>query len=420
MDKRKFEIIGFDLDVDCSRIINVDVDSLVYQINSKNQIKNKVYSEPYLNEYSVIYKNNSILEYQVEYYPSLYLKPNYNEGAEFDANISKFISFDYLIILIDGKYFQNESEKQIIKKLQRNCTRIINPYISAYAKKNQGCILPITFAVTKSNTFRDKFNNIAMVNIISEAFNSIFTDNVRKYVICLDEKNQKGINIPIMIGVDRAFITTKNSMKYSLDSDKRLLSAQINDQQGVINMHNNRFLKFLSKGEAKRAQVKINKLRAEITQKDEEYQRNAIWEQDKYFKSALARELKNNQNSLVYGFNNELQYEIIDSGKPKNDNCNEPVISMFGLIVFLIILSVIGIWLPALSCTVLAIIQLWYLIIECRFGRNLLTFATHIITYIMFATSGYSEILMDISIGLLCIGGICKAIKFFKGVNING
>lgn len=420
MNKRKICIISFEANSDCLGLLNTNIDSSFYQICSKNSVNDTIFSEPFKNEYDLIYRDDVVYKYQTDYFPYLNLKSTYNEGTVYSTNINNFVSYDYLIMVIDGTFFQEELSEQIIKVLQRKCSRVINPYMSQYSDKHQGYIMPVMFVITKSETFRNKFDNNDITNIISEAFNSIFNENVWRYIMCLSSEFQSGANIPIMIGIDKAFNLTTSAMKNALDSSTRYLNEQIGDQQGLIDMHNERILKFLSKQEAENAKNKIKQLKLKIHDEEQEYAKNDIWEQDKYFKSALARKLKNNQDILVFGFNNELQYPIIDGEENKAVDDND-IISLTAYCVILLILGIIGIWLPAVSCTILVLIQLWYLIFESKLRRNLLACMTHFIVFYKFSLSGYSDFLMKISFILSAIGLIYKIYKLFlKGENKNG
>ena len=120
------------------KIGNLDIGSRGFKITvDKNEIPNSEKTDPtayFENNYSLYSYDKQIFQFSWNDYSGNILKNREEYMQSYEKLQNDLVESDFLIIMINGDYFIQDSKEAITKELKRKYARFINPCISYSAE----------------------------------------------------------------------------------------------------------------------------------------------------------------------------------------------------------------------------------------------------------------------------------------------
>lgn len=337
MIESRFVILGIENSGKSSYLKNMSnflANDTSFSLVNDKQYSNSQY-EYIQNEFFLRYENNNIMKISISDYSGALLKSR-DDSVDCSVIKNDINSSDYIIIFINGDFFTDNNKFDCIKNIKKKCTRTLNPYLAECAEKNQDNLPPVFFAVTKSDLILQSYSNQDIFDCINEAFNSIFSDESKPYIMRITNQDINAAQIPIMIGIYHMISCECENIKKETEKSNSHIQDRINDNNTFLKSQNDRLI-LKNPLKIKKVESENTQLRILLQNNKSTLNTNPIWQQKKMFNTKLTELVKNNANSLVYGFDSELNY----SGNISNANINSIFIKALVLIILFILAQVV-------------------------------------------------------------------------------
>lgn len=327
------KIKGFDLHSNRLSIIEAD--------NSCDTGQTSI-EDYYRYQFNLNYNSECLIKFQLNDYCGKLLKLKEANSVQFEKLLDDTYLADFIIIFIDGAFFSDRDKDAVLKNVKRKCARIINPYISTYSEKNNGFIPPILIAITKSSMFTGIYSNQEILDFITEAFSSIFSEEINHYVICIDGDAEIAVKIPILIGLDYVLSCECEKIRLAVEEQNARIQDKIADYENFLRIQNDRLI-LKSRKKINDAEHEITRLKEKIQANTNALNKNVIWYQRDMLRSILVKELKLNREALIFGFDTALNYpDNIES------NSHGIAINILKKAIVLVALFIIGNFMPVI------------------------------------------------------------------------
>ena len=328
------------------KIGNLDIGSKGFKITvDKNEIPNSEKTDPtayFENNYSLYSYDKQIFQFSWNDYSGNILKNREEYMQSYEKLQNDLVESDFLIIMINGDYFIQDSKEAITKELKRKYARFINPCISYSAEQRNGKTPSILFAITKCTQFLSKHSNAEISEIIQEAFNGIFSDEKSERIILIDNETEAAIKVPVLLSLENSLQECAANRKKALLENNAKLQDQVSDYQSFLKEQEERLI-LKNPFKIKEAKEEIFRLHTIIQKNNKLLSNDSIFSQERAFQSIVKKELSRNFNYLVYGFDDVQPEEV----KSEVENNRNPVVSFVigAVLLFLFyLLAEITIW----------------------------------------------------------------------------
>lgn len=328
------------------KIGNLDIGSRGFKITvDKNEIPNSEKTDPtayFENNYSLYSYDKQIFQFSWNDYSGNILKNREEYMQSYEKLQNDLVESDFLIIMINGDYFIQDSKEAITKELKRKYARFINPCISYSAEQRNRKTPSILFAITKCTQFLSKHSNAEISEIIQEAFNGIFSDEKSERIILMDNETEAAIKVPVLLSLENSLQECAANRKKALLENNAKLQDQVSDYQSFLKEQEERLI-LKNPFKIKEAKEEIFRLHTIIQKNNKLLSNDSIFSQERAFQLIVKKELSRNFNYLVYGFDDVQPEEV----KSEVENNRNPVVSFVigAVLLFLLyLLAEITIW----------------------------------------------------------------------------
>lgn len=207
---------------------------------------------------------------------------------------------DFLLIMIDGKFFSDNSKTSILKNIKRKCVRFINPLLAYCADEHSNDLPFAIFTITNSNAIPKMYSKQDISDIITESFNSVFSENNRSIILSIDIPNNIAVNIPMYLIIKQAIEKTANNFKTEIEQTNQIIQEKIEVNEAFLKKQDERLI-LKNPFKIKAVREENDRLNAQINLNNNTLSTNSIWLQKKLFQSILYDELVKYKENLISG-----------------------------------------------------------------------------------------------------------------------
>lgn len=269
------------------------------------------------------YHNQYIMSFNWVDYGGGTLRAREDNPIAFESVQNSIKESTALYIFIDGDLLCEGERDDKIRKIKRKCAKTINPYITEFIQKNgENELPPIVFVITKSDLCGRYTSKSDMIDVLKEAFSSVFGSDNRTYIVAvslgkdISDDNYSGdvepinIHIPFFIGIYYDFLGYCEYVKYKIEQQEAASRKQISQNKAEIDYQKDRWF-FTDYDQIEKSQKAIRDAQNSIEENRETLKKY------KKLLGAVAGELMRLSDNFIYlegekeiSFNTDEIYEL--------------------------------------------------------------------------------------------------------------